>query len=76
MLALYIRSEEIPDELKQYTPILSEKPQDPLAFQNLSEEEQVDSFYLVTCQGLSLVRGEATVFLHINLKGNRSKVPF
>ena len=49
MLALYIRSEGIPEELKQYTAIVSEKPQDPLAFQNLSEEEQVSMFLHCFC---------------------------
>lgn len=41
MLALYTRCEEVPEELQQFTAILSEKAQDPLAFQPLSEEEQV-----------------------------------
>ena len=41
MLALYIRTEQVPEELQQFSAILSEKAQDPLAFQHLSEEEQV-----------------------------------
>lgn len=48
MLALYTRSEEVPEELQQFTHILSEKAQEPLAFQPLSEEEQVwSSFDLI-----------------------------
>ncbi|XP_052212053.1 GRB10-interacting GYF protein 2-like [Dreissena polymorpha] len=40
MLALYTPSPGVPDELKDLNAILSEKPQEPLAFQPLSEEEQ------------------------------------
>ena len=41
MLALYTPPDSMPEELKQFTAIITEKAQDPLAFQQLSEEEQV-----------------------------------
>ena len=47
MLALFTPSQKMPEELAEFSAIITEKGQDPLALLPFTEEEQVSNSILV-----------------------------